>query len=54
MLQRELNLGYNRCGKIIDQLEEAQIIGGFRGGEPREVLINSETYLETFLTIYKK
>ena len=38
LLQRKMKLGYNRAGRIIDQLEAAGIVGPFEGSEPREVL----------------
>jgi S-DNA-T family DNA segregation ATPase FtsK/SpoIIIE len=39
LLQRKLNLGYNRAGRLIDQLEKAGIVGPFKGSKAREVLI---------------
>lgn len=49
MLQRRFNLGYNRAGRIMDQLEAAGIVGPAKGSKPREVLYHSETDLEMFL-----
>ncbi|MCB0481045.1 MAG: DNA translocase FtsK 4TM domain-containing protein [Flavobacteriales bacterium] len=49
LLQRRLKLGYNRAGRIIDQLEHAGIIGPFKGSKAREVLIPDEVSLEQFL-----
>jgi ParB/RepB/Spo0J family partition protein len=46
LLQRKLKLGYNRAGRIIDQLEAAGIVGPFLGTAPREVLIPDEYALE--------
>lgn len=47
-LQRRYNIGYNRAGKIMDELEAAGIVGSSIGGKPREVLINP-TDLESML-----
>jgi S-DNA-T family DNA segregation ATPase FtsK/SpoIIIE len=49
LLQRKLKLGYNRAGRIIDQLESAGIIGPFEGSKAREVRIKDELSLEQFL-----
>lgn len=49
LLQRRLKLGYNRAGRIIDQLEAAGIIGPFKGSKAREVIIPDEISLEQFL-----
>lgn len=49
LLQRKLKLGYNRAGRIVDQLEGMGIIGPFRGSKAREVLYADETTLEEFL-----
>lgn len=49
LLQRKLELGYNRAGKIIDQLEAAGIVGPFEGSKAREVLVKNETDLEEIL-----
>lgn len=46
LLQRKLNLGYNKAGKIIDQLESVGIIGAFDGKGAREVKITSEYQLD--------
>ena len=46
LLQRKLKLGYNRAGRIIDQLEAAGIIGPFEGSKARQVLIPDEYALE--------
>ncbi len=48
-LQRRFNLGYNRAGRIMDQLEAAGIVGPAAGSKPREVLFHTEIELEQFL-----
>lgn len=54
MLQRQLKLGYNRAGRIMDQLEAAGIVGGFNGAKAREVLITDLMSLEQFLEDLRK
>ncbi|MDP2237134.1 MAG: DNA translocase FtsK [Bacteroidales bacterium] len=49
LLQRKLKLGYNRAGRIIDQLESAGIVGPFEGSKAREVRVANEMALEQFL-----
>jgi len=49
LLQRKLKIGYNRAGRIIDQLEIASIIGPFEGSKARKVLIPDELTLEQYL-----
>ncbi len=49
LLQRKLKLGYNRAGRIVDQLEGMGIIGSFRGSKAREVLIVDEVSLNEVL-----
>ncbi len=49
LIQRKLKLGYNRAGRLIDQLEAAGIVGPFEGSKAREVLIKDETSLEQLL-----
>ena len=46
LLQRKLKLGYNRAGRIVDQLEAAGIIGPFEGSKARQVLVPDEISLE--------
>jgi S-DNA-T family DNA segregation ATPase FtsK/SpoIIIE len=53
LLQRRLKLGYNRAGRIIDQLESARIIGPFEGSKAREVLIKDPVTLEQILNSVK-
>jgi S-DNA-T family DNA segregation ATPase FtsK/SpoIIIE len=50
LIQRKLKLGYNRAGRLIDQLEAAGIVGAFEGSKAREVLIKDELSLEQLLT----
>ena len=50
LIQRKLKLGYNRSGRIIDQLEEAGVVGPFEGSKAREVLIQDEVALDALLT----
>ena len=49
LLQRKLKLGYNRAGRLIDQLEAAGIVGHFEGSKARQVLIQDEVSLEQLL-----
>jgi len=49
LLQRKLKLGYNRAGRIIDQLEAAGIVGPFEGSKAREVRYKDMEALEQFL-----
>ncbi|MFT6814948.1 MAG: S-DNA-T family DNA segregation ATPase FtsK/SpoIIIE [Sphingobacteriales bacterium] len=50
LIQRKLKIGYNRAGRIIDQLEAAGIVGNFEGSKARDVLIPDEHSLELHLT----
>lgn len=52
LIQRKLSLGYNRAGRIIDQLEAAGIVGPFEGSKAREVLVKTELELEEILKEY--
>ncbi|MBP6040088.1 MAG: DNA translocase FtsK [Flavobacterium sp.] len=49
LIQRKLKLGYNRAGRLIDQLEAAGIVGPFEGSKARSVLISDLVALEHFL-----
>jgi S-DNA-T family DNA segregation ATPase FtsK/SpoIIIE len=49
LIQRKLSLGYNRAGRIIDQLEAAGIVGPFEGSKARDVLVSDFMILEQIL-----
>ncbi|MGB5929054.1 MAG: DNA translocase FtsK [Cyclobacteriaceae bacterium] len=49
LIQRKLKLGYNRAGRLIDQLEAAGIVGSFEGSKAREVLVRDEYSFEQLL-----
>ncbi|WP_448697350.1 DNA translocase FtsK 4TM domain-containing protein [Mucilaginibacter sp. AW1-3] len=49
LIQRKLKLGYNRAGRIIDQLEAAGIVGPFEGSKAREVLFQDDSHFNQFL-----
>ncbi|MFK7900146.1 MAG: DNA translocase FtsK 4TM domain-containing protein [Cyclobacteriaceae bacterium] len=49
LVQRKLKLGYNRAGRLIDQLEAAGVVGPFEGSKAREVLVKDEMSLEQLL-----
>ena len=50
LIQRKFAIGYNRAGRLMDQLEKAGIVGAAHGSRPREVLIMDETSLENLLS----
>jgi len=50
LIQRKLSLGYNRAGRIVDQLEVAGILGPFEGSKARKVLVQDEFTLEQILS----
>lgn len=54
LIQRKLKLGYNRAGRLIDQLEAAGIVGAFEGSKAREVLIKDDQSLEQLLSTLKE
>lgn len=54
MIQRRFSIGYNRAGRLMDQLEQAGIVGIAQGSKPREVLIQDENSLENLLSQLRK
>jgi len=51
LLQRKLKLGYNRAGRIVDQLEATGIIGPFQGSKAREVLFSDVESLDEYMRV---
>ena len=49
MIQRRFSIGYNRAGRLMDQLESAGIVGAAKGAKPREVLLTDESQLNELL-----
>ena len=49
MIQRRFSIGYNRAGRLMDQLEKAGIVGAAQGSKPREVLLQDESSLNVLL-----
>ena len=49
LIQRKFSIGYNRAGRIVDQLEVAGIVGPFEGSKARQVLIPDEYALDLLL-----
>ena len=54
MIQRKLEIGYNRAGRLMDQLEKVGIVGAARGSKPREVLVSDVNTLESILDSLRK
>ena len=50
LIQRKYAIGYNRAGRLMDQLEKAGVVGQAHGSKPREVLIQDEMSLESLLS----
>jgi DNA segregation ATPase FtsK/SpoIIIE, S-DNA-T family len=53
LIQRKFSIGYNRAGRIMDQLEKAGIVGAFEGSKARQVLFVDEVSLEQHLNNFK-
>ncbi len=49
MIQRRFSIGYNRAGRLMDQMESAGIVGAAQGSKPREVLVQDENQLNNLL-----
>ena len=54
MIQRRFSIGYNRAGRLMDQLETAGIVGAAHGGKPRDVLLADESQLDNILGQLKR
>jgi len=54
MIQRKFSIGYNRAGRLMDQLEKAGVVGAAQGSKPREVLVMDESSLEALLSQLRK
>ena len=54
LIQRKFAIGYNRAGRLMDQLEKAGIVGAAHGSKPREVLITDEMSLENLLSQWRR
>lgn len=54
LIQRKLKLGYNRSGRMIDQLEAIGVVGPFEGSKAREALIPDDFAIEQFLENLRK
>jgi len=54
MIQRKFSIGYNRAGRLMDQLEKAGIVGVAQGSKPRDVLIMDENSLENLLASLRR
>ncbi len=54
LIQRKFSIGYNRAGRLMDQLEKAGVVGAAMGSKPREVLIQDEVSLNNLLSSIRK
>ena len=53
MIQRRFSIGYNRAGRLMDQLEKAGVVGQAQGSKPRDVLLADENSLHALLSQMK-
>lgn len=53
LIQRKFSIGYNRAGRIMDQLEAAGIVGPFEGSKARQVMVMDEYHLDEILNSFK-
>ena len=53
LIQRKFSIGYNRAGRLMDQLEKAGVVGQAHGSKPREVLIQDELSLDQLIASLK-
>jgi len=53
LIQRKFSIGYNRAGRLMDQLEKAGVVGMAIGSKPRDVLIQDEMSLQSLLNTLK-
>ena len=49
MIQRRFSIGYNRAGRLMDQLEKAGVVGAAQGSKPRDVLISDDNQLNALI-----
>jgi S-DNA-T family DNA segregation ATPase FtsK/SpoIIIE len=54
LIQRKFAIGYNRAGRLMDQLEKAGVVGAAHGSKPREVLIQDESSLDNLLSQWRR
>ena len=54
LIQRKFAIGYNRAGRLMDQLEKAGVVGAAHGSKPREVLIQDENSLDNLLSQWRR
>lgn len=54
LIQRKFSIGYNRAGRLMDQMEKAGVVGAAMGSKPREVLIQDESSLDNLLSGLRK